>query len=92
MYLSVKHIIYLFVKKICRIRSHLKEFLDNHKKEDSPQKDKEIQASIKLLTRYLPESVKAAEFIGKFSQHLIKDSTLLSCKLIFIKLLHLVIN
>ncbi|KAE9537570.1 hypothetical protein AGLY_006593 [Aphis glycines] len=60
------------------IRSHLKEFLDNHKKEDSPLKDKEIQASIKLLTRYLPESVKAAEFIGKFSQHLIKDPSLLS--------------
>lgn len=75
--------IYL-LKKIFRIRSHLKEFLDNHKKEDSPLKDKEIQASIKLLTRYLPESVKAAEFIGKFSQHLIKDPSLLSCKLIFI--------
>lgn len=60
----------------------MKDFLDNHKKEDCPQKDREIQASIKLLTRYLPESVKAAEFIGKFSQHLIKDSSLLSCKLI----------
>lgn len=63
----------------------MKDFLDNHKKEDSPQKDKEIQASIKLLTRYLPESVKAAEFIGKFSQHLIKDPSLLSCKLIRIQ-------
>lgn len=70
-----------------RIRSHLKDFLDNHKKEDSPQKDKEIQASIKLLTRYLPESVKAAEFIGKFSQHLIKDSALLNCKFILNKFL-----
>lgn len=64
----------------------MKDFLDNHKKEDGPQKDREIQASIKLLTRYLPESVKAAEFIGKFSQHLIKDSILLSCKLIYIHL------
>lgn len=72
----------LHLNFIYRIRSHLKDFLDNHKKEDSPQKDKEIQMSIKLLTRYLPESVKAAEFIGKFSQHLIKDPTLLSCKLI----------
>lgn len=79
----MKTLSFIYFKKKCRIRSHLKEFLDNHKKEDSPQKDKEIQASIKLLTRYLPESVKAAEFIGKFSQHLIKDSTLLSCKLIF---------
>lgn len=70
-----------------RIRSHLKEFLDNHKKEDSPQKDKDIQTSIKLLTRYLPESVKAAEFIGKFSQHLIKDSSLLSCELILSKII-----
>lgn len=70
-----------------RIRSHLKEFLDNHKKEDSPQKDREIQASIKLLTRYLPESVKAAEFIGKFSQHLIKDPSLLSCKLMYSKII-----
>lgn len=76
----------IYLYSIHRIRSHLKEFLDNHKKEDdSPPKDKEIQASIKLLTRYLPESVKAAEFIGKFSQHLIKDSLLLSCKLTIIK-------
>jgi len=59
----------------------LKDFLDNHKKEeDVPLKHKEIQASIKLLTRYLPESVKAAEFIGKFSQHLLKDHSLLNCK------------
>lgn len=82
-YLKVINYLLSFIVK-CRIRSHLKDFLDNHKKEDSPQKDKDIQASIKLLTRYLPESVKAAEFIGKFSHHLIKDPSLLSCELISI--------
>ncbi|XP_050425690.1 sister chromatid cohesion protein PDS5 homolog B-like [Adelges cooleyi] len=67
------------------IRSYLKEFVNIHKKADHDNKELEIQTSIKLLTRYLPEPVKANEFINKFSQQLRSDANLLNYMDIIVK-------
>lgn len=51
--------------------------MELHRKPQSPERDREITAKIAILSRYLPEPVKAQEFLTKFSIDMLRDNALL---------------
>lgn len=53
------------------------EWLDVHRQPATPDREKDISSKLVGLSRFLPEPVKAQEFLTKFSQHLLRDATLL---------------
>lgn len=52
--------------------------MELHRKPQSPERDRDIQQRIVALSRFLPEPVKAQEFLAKFSTNLLKDPSLLT--------------
>ncbi|CAB0007897.1 unnamed protein product, partial [Nesidiocoris tenuis] len=53
------------------------EWLSLHRLPASPEREKDISARIVVLSKLLPDQVKAQEFLGKFSQAMFRDQTLL---------------
>lgn len=51
--------------------------MEIHRRPASPERDRDIQQRIVAISRFLPEPVKAQEFLGKFSVNLLKDQSLL---------------
>lgn len=60
-----------------RVRNHVKEWLDIHRKSPSPERTKEISTRIMTLSRFLPEPLKVQEFLHAFSDNLLRDQSLL---------------
>ena len=54
------------------------EWLEVHRRPASQERDKEISSRLAVISRFLPEPVKAQEFLTKFSVNLLKDSALLA--------------
>lgn len=59
------------------VRKLVLEWLDLHRRPATAEVQKELTIKVKALSRYLPEPVKALEFLTKFSGHLKRDSNLL---------------
>ncbi|XP_034247341.1 sister chromatid cohesion protein PDS5 homolog B [Thrips palmi] len=59
------------------VRRSVGEWLEIHRKPQSPERDRDIQQRIVALSRFLPEPVKAQEFLARFSTNLLKDQSLL---------------
>lgn len=55
----------------------MKDWLELFRRPQTLERDKEIAARVITLARFLPEPIKAQEFIGKLSANLMKDSALL---------------
>lgn len=60
-----------------RVRNHVKEWLEIHRKQTGPERTKEISARIMVLSRFLPEPLKVQEFLHLFSDNLLRDQSLL---------------
>ncbi|XP_067006125.2 sister chromatid cohesion protein PDS5 homolog B-A [Anabrus simplex] len=60
------------------VRRSVAEWLELHRKPAYVERDREIAAKVQVLSRFLPEPVKAQEFLTKFSTDLLKDPVLLS--------------
>ncbi|KAK3923322.1 Sister chromatid cohesion protein PDS5-like protein B [Frankliniella fusca] len=60
------------------VRKSVGEWLEIHRRPPSPERDRDIQQRIVAISRFLPEPVKAQEFLTKFSANLLKDQTLLT--------------
>ncbi|XP_014241753.1 sister chromatid cohesion protein PDS5 homolog B-B isoform X2 [Cimex lectularius] len=58
-------------------RRSVAEWLEMHRKPPSEERDKEMVTKVQQLSKFFPDTVKAAEFLNKFSQNMLKDSTLL---------------
>jgi hypothetical protein len=61
----------------CRIRKLVSEVLELQSRNQDDERDKELNTKIVLLSKHLPEPVKAHEFLRKFSAHMSKDPSLL---------------
>ncbi|XP_013182149.1 PREDICTED: sister chromatid cohesion protein PDS5 homolog B [Papilio xuthus] len=60
------------------VRRTVAEWVDLHRKPPTPTVQKEMIAKVlHISTKFLPESVKAQEFLNKFSQHMKKAPELL---------------
>ncbi|KAK7793042.1 hypothetical protein R5R35_004471 [Gryllus longicercus] len=59
------------------VRRSVSEWLELHRRPHSVERDREISAKIMVLSRFLPEPVKAQEFLTKFSVDLLRDQQLL---------------
>ena len=55
----------------------MSEWLEHHRRPQSAERDKEMAARVTVLSRFLPEPVKAQEFLTKFSVNLMRDPALL---------------
>lgn len=53
------------------------EFLDLHYKPESKERDEEISLKVAQVSKFLPDPVKAQEFIAKLSSNLLNQSDLL---------------
>lgn len=53
------------------------EWLEIHRKPESPERTKEIMHKIAHIAKFLPDQVKAQEFLLKFSQDMLADKTLM---------------
>ncbi len=51
--------------------------MEIHRRPASAERDRDIQQRIVAISRFLPEPVKAQEFLTKFSANLLKDPSLL---------------
>ncbi|XP_063218306.1 sister chromatid cohesion protein PDS5 homolog B isoform X2 [Bacillus rossius redtenbacheri] len=60
------------------VRRSVAEWLEQHHRVPSTDRDREIASRITVLSRFLPEPVKAQEFLAKFSAHMLKDEVLLA--------------
>jgi sister chromatid cohesion protein PDS5 len=60
-----------------RIRKLVSEVLELQSRNQDDERDKELNTKIVLLSKHLPEPVKAHEFLRKFSAHMSKDPSLL---------------
>lgn len=60
-----------------RVRNHVKEWLEIHRKPAIPERAKEISSRIMVLSRFLPEPLKVQEFLHQFSENLLRDQALL---------------
>lgn len=61
----------------CSVRRSVSEWLELHRRPQSAERDKDMAARVTVLSRFLPEPVKAQEFLTKFSVHLMRDPALL---------------
>lgn len=60
------------------VRRTVAEWIELHRKPPSPSVQKELIAKVlHISTKFLPESVKAQEFLNKFSQHMKQSPELL---------------
>lgn len=59
------------------VRKSVGEWLEIHRRAASPERDRDITQRIVAISRFLPEPVKAQEFLSKFSGNLLKDPSLL---------------
>ncbi|XP_023710496.1 sister chromatid cohesion protein PDS5 homolog B isoform X1 [Cryptotermes secundus] len=59
------------------VRRSVSEWLELHRRPHSAERDKDMAARVTVLSRFLPEPVKAQEFLTKFSVHLMRDPALL---------------
>jgi len=59
------------------VRRSVSEWLELHRRPQSAERDKEMAARVTVLSRFLPEPVKAQEFLTKFSVNLMRDPALL---------------
>jgi hypothetical protein len=62
---------------LCSVRRSVSEWLELHRRPHSAERDKDMAARVTILSRFLPEPVKAQEFLTKFSVHLTRDTALL---------------
>ena len=69
---SMYKIVYYF-----SVRRSVSEWLELHRRPQTAERDKDMAARITILSRFLPEPVKAQEFLTKFSVHLLRDQALL---------------
>ncbi|XP_049833683.1 sister chromatid cohesion protein PDS5 homolog B-B isoform X1 [Schistocerca gregaria] len=60
------------------VRRSVAEWLELHRRPQSMERDREIVTKVAVLSRYLPEPVKAQEFLTKFSSDLLRDGALLA--------------
>ncbi|XP_014279866.1 sister chromatid cohesion protein PDS5 homolog B-B isoform X2 [Halyomorpha halys] len=58
-------------------RKAVMEWLEIHRKPESPERTKEIMHKITHIAKFLPDQVKAQEFLLKFSQDMLADKSLL---------------
>jgi hypothetical protein len=59
------------------VRRSVSEWLELHRRPQNAERDKEMAARVTVLSRFLPEPVKAQEFLTKFSVNLMRDPALL---------------
>ncbi|XP_046671895.1 sister chromatid cohesion protein PDS5 homolog B isoform X2 [Homalodisca vitripennis] len=59
------------------VRKSVGEWLELHRRTPSVERDKEIATRIITISRFLPEPLKAQEFLARFSKHMLKDQNLL---------------
>ncbi|PSN32596.1 hypothetical protein C0J52_15180 [Blattella germanica] len=59
------------------VRRSVSEWLELHRRPQTAERDKDMAGRITVLSRFLPEPVKAQEFLTKFSIHLLRDAQLL---------------
>lgn len=59
------------------MRRSVSEWLELHRRPQNAERDKEMAARVTVLSRFLPEPVKAQEFLTKFSVNLMRDPALL---------------
>lgn len=63
---------------LSRVRRSVAEWIELHKRPNTAGTLKEIQARVhQISSKFLPEPVKAQEFLTKFSAHMRHDSQLL---------------
>ncbi|XP_026466131.1 sister chromatid cohesion protein PDS5 homolog B isoform X1 [Ctenocephalides felis] len=67
------------------VRRAVTEWIELHKKPLTPITAKELAAKIHTLSRFLPEPVKAHEFLTQFSHNLRKDTALMQGMEIILK-------
>jgi hypothetical protein len=71
-----------------RVRKSVGEWLELHRRPQSLERDKEIATRVVAISRFLPDPLKAQEFLAKFSKNMLKDNSLLLGKpLYFMKCL-----
>ncbi|CAG2064645.1 unnamed protein product, partial [Timema podura] len=61
-----------------RVRRCVAEWMELHRRPKSAERDKDIVNKTIVLAKFLPEPVKAQEFLTKFSSHLFGDNMLLT--------------
>jgi sister-chromatid-cohesion protein PDS5 len=77
-YLSTGRTLLFTVQKFhCSVRRSVSEWLELHRRPHCAERDKDMAARVTVLSRFLPEPVKAQEFLTKFSVHLMRDPALL---------------
>ncbi|XP_046739783.1 sister chromatid cohesion protein PDS5 homolog B-B isoform X3 [Diprion similis] len=59
------------------VRRSVVEWVEITKKPESPSRDRDLLAKVSQISRFLPDPMKAQEFLQKFSLHMKKDPTLL---------------
>lgn len=65
-------------KNQLKVRKSVADWIKLHRiKEVTPKLQKEINAKCVVISKQLPDPIKALEFLTKFSAHMRKDSTLL---------------
>uniref|UniRef100_A0A0K2UC00 Sister chromatid cohesion protein PDS5 homolog BAlike [Bombus terrestris] n=1 Tax=Lepeophtheirus salmonis TaxID=72036 RepID=A0A0K2UC00_LEPSM len=60
------------------VRKGMQEFISFHRLPLSEKRSRDLAHRVLVISRYLPEPLKAQEFIKKLSQHLLSDETMLS--------------
>eukprot|EP00096_Caligus_rogercresseyi_P009881 TRINITY_DN3454_c0_g1_i3.p1 TRINITY_DN3454_c0_g1~~TRINITY_DN3454_c0_g1_i3.p1 ORF type:complete len:1298 (-),score=389.78 TRINITY_DN3454_c0_g1_i3:131-4024(-) len=60
------------------VRKGMREFMGLHKLPASEKRTRDLAQRVILISRYLPEPIKAQEFIKKLSQHLLTDEAMVA--------------
>ncbi|XP_073986377.1 cohesin associated factor B pds5 isoform X1 [Rhodnius prolixus] len=59
------------------VRRGVAEWLELHRRPQSEERDKEMVAKVTQVAKFLPDQVKAQEFLNKLSANMLSDPTLL---------------
>jgi len=64
-------------KSQLQVRKSVGEWLELHRRPQSLERDKEITARVIAISRFLPDPLKAQEFLARFSKNMLQDQSLL---------------